>query len=372
MTLQLRFGFIVPLFFSVTTWAADLAINPNHPDQYTVVKNDTLWNIAGKFLQHPSQWPELWSQNTQIKNPHLIYPGDTLYFTTVNGKPQLNLSRNPQRQQLTSDTCILKEEDFKNGRKDFAIGKDGKLKPCIRASEIEQPIKLIPYYQIAKYLSSPRIVAANELNQVPYIVDVLGEHILAGTGDKIFVRSIMQPTNTSYMVYRAGATLKDGDTKELLGYEAKHIADVTLVETGDPATLVVDKTTSGAIRVGDRVMPRVEDEVNFNYFARPPEHPISGSIISVLDGVTQIGINDVVVIDRGRLDGLLPGHELNIYQNGGAIRDPYSGIKNDKVRLPDQLAGMLMVFRTFDRVSYALVMQASGALHTLDRVQTPE
>ena len=371
MTLQLRFGFIIPLFFSMSTWAADLAIKPNHPDQYTVVKNDTLWDIAGKFLQHPSQWPELWSQNTQIKNPHLIYPGDTLYFTTVNGKPQLSLSRNPSRPQATSDTCILKEEDFKYGRKDFAIGKDGKLKPCIRESEIEQPIKLIPYYQIAKYISSPKIVGADELSQEPYIVDILGEHLLAGTGDKIFVRSIMQPTRSSYVVYRAGATLKDADTKELLGYEAKQIADATLVEAGDPATLVIEKT-SGAVRVGDRVMPHMEDDVNFNYFARPPEHPIRGSIISVLDGVTQIGINDVVVIDRGRLDGLLPGHELNIYQNEGYAKDPYSGIRNDKVRLPDQLAGMLMVFRTFDRVSYALVMEATGALHILDRVQTPE
>jgi hypothetical protein len=371
MTLQLRFGFIIPLFFSMSTWAADLVIKPNHPDQYTVVKNDTLWDISGKFLQHPSQWPELWSYNTQIKNPNLIYPGDTLYFTTINGKPQLNLSRNPSRPRITSDTCILKEADFKNGRKDFAIGKDGKLKPCIRESEIEQPIRLIPYYQIAKYLSSPKIVGANELNQAPYIVDVLGEHILAGTGDKIFVRSIMESNNMSYMIYRAGATLKDGETKELLGYEAKHIGNATLAELGDPATLIVENI-SGAVRIGDRIMPHIEDDVNFNYFARPPEQPIRGSIISVLDGVTQIGINDVVVIDRGRLDGLLPGHELNIYQNGGYTRDPYSVVKNDKVRLPDQLAGMLMVFRTFDRVSYALVMQASGALHVLDRVQTPE
>lgn len=372
MTLQLRFGFIIPLFFSMSTWAADLVIKPNHPDQYTVVKNDTLWDISGRFLQHPSRWPELWSLNTQIKDPYLIYPGDTLHFTTINGKPQLSLSRNPLRQRITSDTCILKEADFKNGRKDFVIGKDGKLKPCIRESEIEQPIRLIPYYQIAKYLSSPKVLGANELNQEPYIVDVLGEHILAGTGDRIFVRSIMQPDNTSYMIYRAGATLKDADTKELLGYEAIHVGGATLLELGDPATLVVDDITSSAIRIGDRIMPRVDDEVNFNFFARPPEQPITGSIISVLDGVTQIGINDVVVIDRGRLDGLLPGHELNIYRDVGTVRDPFSGVTNDTVQLPHQLAGMLMVFRAFDRVSYALVMQASSALRIKDRVQTPE
>jgi hypothetical protein len=369
MAFLTRFGFILPLFFSMSTWATEIAIKPNHPDQYTVVKHDTLWDISGKFLQHPWQWPQLWSQNQQIKNPHLIYPGDTIYFAMVNGKPRLSLSRNPQSQYAT--TCILREEDYKNGRKDFALTPDGKLKPCIRESELEQPIKLIPYHQIAKYLSSPKVVGENELNQNPYVVDVADEHIVAGAGDKIYVRAILDPAISEYMIYRSGDTFIDADTHETLGYEAKYIAGATLQQIGDPATLSINKSSS-EIRLGDRVLPYIDDEINLNYFARPPEHPIRGSIISVLDGVAQIGINNVVVIDKGRFDGLLPGHELDIYQNGAITRDPYSSVKNDSVKLPDELAGMLMVFRTFDRVSYALVMEARGALHVLDRVQTPE
>lgn len=369
MAFQIRFGFIIPLIFSMAVGADELQIKPNHPEQYTVVRHDTLWDISGKFLQHPSQWPKLWQTNPQIKNPNLIYPGDTLYFSMVNGKPQLSLTRNPQQAQI-SDTCILKEEDFKNGRKDFALDKNGKLKPCIRESEIEQPIKLIPYHEIAKYLSSPKIVGENELNQNSYVVDIANDHVVAGAGDRIYVRSIDAPQNTEYMVYRAGDTFVDADTQEVLGYEARYIAQATLQQAGDPATLTVTQSNS-EIRMGDRVMPKVDDEISLNYFARPPEQPIRGSIISVLGGVSQIGIDNVVVIDKGKLDGLLAGHELDIYQNSGSVRDPYSAVKNDTVQLPNELAGMLMVFRTFDRVSYALVMQATNALHVLDRVQTP-
>jgi hypothetical protein len=353
----------------MAVWADDIPIKPNHPDQYTVVRHDTLWDISGKFLQHPWQWPQLWGTNPQIKNPDLIYPGDTIYFSMVNGKPRLSLTRNPLQAQLAT-TCILKEEDFKNGRKDFSLTKDGKLKPCIRESDIEQPIKLIPYHDIAKYLSSPKIVGENELSNAPYIVDIANKHIIAGAGDHIYVRAINEPTSAEYMVYRSGDTFIDADTKEILGYEARYIAHATLEQVGDPATLAITESDS-EIRMGDRVMPYVEDEVSLNYFARPPQQPIRGSIISVLGGVSQIGTRNVVVIDKGARDGLLPGHELDIYQNGGISRDPYSAVKSDTVRLPDEKAGMLMVFRTFDRVSYALVMEAQGALHVLDRVQTP-
>lgn len=369
MAFQKRFGFIIPLFFSMAVWADELQIKPNHPEQYTVVRHDTLWAISGKFLQHPWEWPKLWSQNSQIKNPNLIYPGDTIYFSMVNGKPQLSLTRNPQQADIATN-CILKEEDFKNGRKDFALTKDGKLKPCIRESDIEKPIKLIPYHQIAKYLSSPKIVGENELNHMPYVVDIANEHVIGGAGDKIYVRSITEPTGSEYMVYRTGDTFIDADTQEVLGYEARYIANATLQQVGDPATLILSKSDS-EIRTGDRVMPYADDEISLNYFARPPEQPIRGSIISVLGGVSQIGIDNVVVIDKGSRDGLLPGHELDIYQNGGVTKDPYSTTKNDAVRLPNEIGGMLMVFRTFDRVSYALVMQATNALHVLDRVQTP-
>ena len=371
MAFRTLFGFIVSFFISINTWAEEIQINPAHPDQYTVVKGDTLWDISGKFLNHPWQWPELWSNNSQIKNPHLIYPGDTVYFSIVNGRPQLSLSRNEQQTQSPTDsTCILSEEDVKNGRTEFAVSEDGKLLPCIRETINKQAIELIPTESIAQFLTSPQVVAENELNNAPYVVDIAGEHLVAGTGDRVYVRSITQPEKLAYTIYRAGNTYVSPETGEILGYEAKYIADTTLQQAGDPATLSITKSNS-EIRIGDRVMPKAEEEVTLNYFPRPPEKSINGSIISVLGGVSQIGLYNVVVIDKGTKDGILAGHELAIYQNGNSIKDPYSAIKNDSVKLPDENAGTLMVFRPFERVSYALVMKATQAIHILDKVQTP-
>lgn len=371
MTVRTLFGFMVSFFISISSWADEIQINPAHPKQYTVVKGDTLWDISSKFLNNPWQWPELWSNNSQIKNPHLIYPGDTIYFAIVNGRPQLSLSRNKQQTHSPVDSnCILSEEDVKNGRTEFAVSENGKLLPCIRETIINQAIKLIPTESIAQFLTSPRVVAENELSSAPYVVDIAGEHLIAGTGDKLYVRSITPPATLSYTVYRAGDAYVSPESGEILGYEAKYVADTTLLQPGDPATLSIIKSNS-EIRRGDRVMPKIEEEIALNYFPRPPEKSINGSIISVLGGVSQIGLYNVVVIDKGTNDGILVGHELAIYQNGDSINDPYSTIKNDVVKLPDEIAGSLMIFRPFERVSYALVMKATQAIHILDKVQTP-
>jgi hypothetical protein len=371
MTFRTLFGFMVSFFISISSWADDIQLNPTHPNQYTVTKGDSLWDISGKFLNHPWQWPELWNNNSQIKNPHLIYPGDTIYFSIVNGRPQLSLSRNEQQAQYPADsTCLLSEEDVKKGRSEFAVSEDGKLLPCIRETIIKQAIELIPTESIAQFLTSPSVVAENKLNNAPYVVDIAGEHLIAGTGDKLYVRSIIRPESLSYTIYRAGDAYVSPETGEILGYEAKYIADTTLQQTGDPATLSITKSNS-EIRRGDRVMPKTDEEVILSYFPRPPEKSIKGSIISVLGGVSQIGLYNVVVIDKGTKDGILAGHELAIYQKGNSINDPYSTIKNDTVKLPDEIAGTLMVFRPFERLSYALVMKATQSLHILDKVQTP-
>jgi len=367
-------GLIVSLLISASAWADEVKINPSHPDQYTVVKGDTLWDVSGKFLTHPWQWPELWSRNTQIKNPHLIYPGDTLYFSMVDGKPQLSISRSdlPQAQVQTAPNtpCVLKEQDYKHGRKNFAVSEEGKVLPCIRETELKQAIKLIPTENIASFLSSPKVVDDNELNNAPYVVDFAGEHIIVGTGDRIYVRSITEPTSLAYTIYRPGNAYISPESGETLGYEAQYIADASLQQPGDPATLVITKSAR-EIRIGDRIMPNIEQDIALNYFPRPPEESIKGSIISVLGGVSQIGRYNVVVIDKGTADGILAGHELAIYQRGKLTRDAYSPVKNDVVSLPDEIAGTLMVFRPFERVSYALVMKATQALHVLDKVKTP-
>ncbi len=365
-------GLIITLLLSLNAEATELQINPAHPDKYTVTKNDTLWDISGKFLTHPWQWPELWILNSQIKNPHLIYPGDTLYFSIVSGKPQLSLSRSDATESAVSSNapCVLREEEYKNGRKSFAVSEDGKVLPCIRETELKAAIRLIPTESIASYLASPKVVDKDELNNSPYVVDFAGEHIIVGTGDRVYVRSITKTDNQAYTIYRPGNAYISPANGEILGYEAQYIADASLQQPGDPATLVITKSTR-EVRTGDRIMANAEQDIALNYFPHPPEQSIEGSILSVLGGVSQIGRYDIVVIDKGSADGLSVGHELNISKHGKAIRDNYSLINNDLITLPNEVAGTLMVFRPFTHVSYALVMKATQALHVLDKVKTP-
>lgn len=347
MTLRIALGWLIPIFLSMPLPADEIKLNPAHPEQYRVVEGDTLWSIAGRFLQRPGQWPRLWQTNPQIKNPDLIYPGDLLAFATIGGKPQVS---------------VLNRNIFS--------GREVKLSPGIREHPINEAIKLIPTQAIAQFLSSPKVVAQGELQAAPYVLDFAGEHLVVGAGDKIYVRSITESEESQYVVYRAGDPYVSPENGEVLGYEAAYIADVTLQKTGDPTTLLVNKATS-EIRSGDRLMPNAANPITLNYFPHAPEKPVNGNIISVLNGVSQIGQYNIVVIDKGSANGLVAGHVLDIYQRGRLVRDPYGDDKNTPITLPDELSGSLMVFRVFERVSYALIMQANQSIHVLDKVQTP-
>ncbi len=341
MAFRAIFGALIPLLFSIAVNADTLKINPAHPDQYTVVKGDTLWDISGKFLQNPWQWPKLWEHNRQIKNPHLIYPGDTVYFSYVDGKPRLSLSRNI------------------------------KLSPDIREKSLDDAIKLIPSNAISQFLTSPKVVNENDLANSPYVIDFAGEHLIAGAGDRVYVRSIKNPESLNYTIYRQGAPYIRPSSGEILGYEAVYVADTTLQTAGDPATLSINKSDS-EIRIGDRLMVSAAGELALDYFPHPPQTEISGSIISVLNGVSQIGQHNIVVIDRGTEDGIETGHVFDIYRRGRTVADQYHDQEETtEVKLPDEIAGVLMVFRPFEKVSYALVMEATSAIHVLDIVKTP-
>lgn len=347
--------------------ADEIALNPTHPEKYTVVKGDTLWDISGKFLQHPWQWKELWKSNEQIKNPNWIYPNDTIFFKIVDNQPQLELSR-PQDLR-TDKPCVLKPSEYEKGRQSFLLDKNNKVLPCSRESDIEKPINLIPHDKIATFLTSPKVVSEEELENAPYVVGFHEGHLVVGSGDKIYVKGLTDTTASTYTIYRAGETYHDADTNDILGYEAQYIASATLLNDGNPATLLITKGTH-EIRTGDRIMPRPDIENTLNYFPRPPEKIIDGHIIGVKDNRVLIGLYSVVVVDKGTADGLISGHELTIYQKGKQIVDP---VKNDgdEVKLPDEIAGKIMIFRPFAHLSYALVMEAKHDIRRLDEVKTP-
>lgn len=340
---------LLGLLLACVAWGiatADVVkLNPDHPDEYVVVKGDTLWDISGRFLAQPWQWPEIWHANPQIANPHLIYPGDVLTLVYVDGKPRLMLRRG-----ASSGTY--------------------KLTPEGRVIPLAQAIPTIPMDAIKQFLMEPTIVGENELNNAPYIVEHKGEHILSAANNSVYVRGIKNPDIRQYTVVRKGNEYVDPATGELLGYEARFVGSGKLYRTGDPSTIRLIRTTREAL-IGDRLLPGSEDAFNTNFMPRVPETDINGSILSVLDGVSQIGSNQVVVINKGDREGLKPGHVLDIYQRGETIEDSVTEKRGDTVTLPDEKAGVLMVFRTFEKLSYALVLKASRNINVLDSVRTP-
>lgn len=332
-------------------------LRPDYPEKYVVVKGDTLWDISSRFLKSPWQWPQLWHSNPQVENPHLIYPGDILSIYFIDGKPVLEVQRDGRRMRA--------------GIPSEMVGKEYptlKLSPQVRVMGLDEAIPTIPYDAISQFLSRPRVVAEDELEQAPYVLGYADEHIIGGAGFRLYARGIEQNAETGdYILVRPGQTYTDPETGEVLGYEAIYLGEARLVRSGDPSTLRVTSSAREILR-GDRLLPKIEDLARRSYMPRPPQDRIEGSIISVFDGVAQIGQYQVVVLDLGRQEDIESGHVLAINQRGVLTKDTISG---GTVKLPDERAGEVMVFRVFERVSYALVMRASRAIHILDQVTNP-
>lgn len=327
---------------SLPAISAENPLRPGHPQKYTVVKGDTLWDIAARFLRSPWRWPDIWYVNPQVANPHLIYPGDVLELVYLNGKPQLRLSRGPR---------------------------NVKLSPGVRSTPWDGAIPTIPMDAIAPFLSRPYVLEAGQAEAAPYIVSFADEHIIGGAGVRAYVRSI-EESGGKYHVVRPGDAYRDADTDEVLGYEAAYVGAVEVTRPGDPATVFFNNSHLESI-IGDRLIPVGDDRIWANFTPMPPDFAIQGSIISVLNGVSQIGQYNVVVIDRGTREGLQPGHVLRVDRRGETIRDVVTPDSRDTVKLPDEEAGTLMIFRTFERVSFGLVLDATRAIHVLDRVRKP-
>ena len=320
---------------------AEELLRGDHPDHYTVVKGDTLWDISGRFLHQPWRWPEIWHVNPQIANPHLIYPGDQLDLVYIDGKPQLRLRRGTL-----------------------------KLSPSVRSTPWDGAIPTVPLDAIGPFLTRPYVLEPGQMDGAPYIVDFDDGHILGGPGQKAYVRSIEQAEPLKFEIVRPGGPYKDAETGEILGYEAQYIASSQLQRTGDPATVFINTSEVEAI-IGDRLIPAGEDRASASFAPHAPAMPTEGSIISVFNGVSQIGQYNIVVIDRGARDGLEPGIVLRIDQLGETVRDVVTPDSRDTVKLPDEQAGLMMLFRTFEKVSFGIVMHATRVMHINDKVRNP-
>ncbi len=330
----------------------DLAqyIREDHPDVYTVVKGDTLWDISGRFLERPWLWPEIWRVNPQIENPHLIYPGDRIALVWVDGQPQLRLERGEagRTYKMTpSDTVSLHPE--------------------VRATPLESAIPAISLDAVQGFLIENRVVEPSVLDAAPYVIQGESERLVVGAGDRVYVRGELADSE-SFNIVRKGPLYVDPDTKEILGREATYIGlGQSVGQDDDVATVLVTSSREEA-QIGDRILPTEERRVDSTFFPSAPSGEVNGQIISVFGGVTQVGQYDVVVVNRGEREGMIVGNVLAIYKRGALARDR---IANEIVRLPSERAGLMMIFRVFEKLSYGLVLQTEQPLAVDDEVRNP-
>jgi hypothetical protein len=385
---------------AVPALADTLKLQDNAPDTYVVVKGDTLWDISGRFLKDPWRWPQIWNLNREeIRNPHWIYPGDLVVLDRSGKEPRLSLVKGGQ-----------------NGLQTV------KLSPGVRATDIgAEAIPAIPIRVIHPFLSQPRVVSKGALDDAPFILGSNAERVVLGAGDDAFATGgkdgVMQ-----WNVLRPGKTLKDPETGEVLGYEVEYLGDARTLVEGAPQKIRITQSAQ-------EILPRdklveADDSTTFEYIPHAPESKISGRIISAYGGLSDSGRYQTVVINRGSREGLEPGHVLAVFREGQAVtltRDEkdrmtwineksagvpdggawlYNDVRclkenskvtydqsvdarntfrstclgNDSknaVKLPDARSGLVMVYRVYDRVSYALIMESDGPVYLLDTVTTP-
>ncbi|MGB7180964.1 MAG: LysM peptidoglycan-binding domain-containing protein [Burkholderiaceae bacterium] len=344
--------------------ASTVKLSPTAPDSYTVVKGDTLWDISGRFLQKPWRWPEIWEGNkASIKDPHWIYPGDVIYLDRSGANPKLRVGK-----QLSSGSNgNTGQKVVLNGR---YSGKNetGKLQPMVRSMPLDaDAIPTINTAAIDAFLNKPLIVDEKGLQTNPRVVATQEGRVYLGRGDKAYVRGIEDESVTEWHIYRQARPLLDPDTRRPIAYEALYVGSARLEKLGDPSTMRVFNT-SEEVGVGDRLMP-AERARMLTVVPRAPDKDVSGRIVTVYRGVSQVGKNSVVAINRGSADGLDVGHVLSVKLLGRDVFDSYS---RQWVKLPDESVGHMMIFRAFDKIAYGLVMEASKSISVGDTVTQPE
>lgn len=326
------------------------------PLKYVVKKGDTLWDISQRFLKDSWQWPELWYANPDVNNPHLIYPGDVLYLYWVGGQPRLAKEGEPP----PAETAGVMPP--------AGIDDSG---PRVREMPLEEAITGIPLDAIRGFLRGPRVVSRDELEDAPYVVGFEENRLAVGDDTIAYALDVEDPKITHYQIVRIGEEYRDPDDDDVIGYEARPVADTEVRAFGDPTTTIYLARSDMETRVGDVLLPTDKDALPARFHPKAPQRKVDGRIISVYNGLSQIGQYQIVAINRGTEAGLEPGHILAVYQLGRRVKDPKSFF-GSKVELPDINAGQVMVFKTTPRLSHALVLSVVRPIHILDRVETPD
>jgi hypothetical protein len=335
-------------------------LNPNAPKKYTVKRGDTLWGIASMFLRDPWLWPEIWYVNPQVQNPHQIFPGDVLALAYgADGRPQVRLEA--------------------GGPARYEQGGGARRAPRLRSEGIDAAIPTIPYAAIASFLSRPTALPSNLVKHSPYVVAFREDHKVGGTGHEAYVRGLGSAAQGArFSVMHVEDKLRDPDGHRTLGYAGVYTATAVVERPGDPAkVLLIDsaqETLSGDILLAD------DSAVPLTFAPRAAPAGVHGRIVWVANAVQMIGRYDVVALNRGKSDGVDAGTVLAVDQAGDVVPDrgaaAYDSSRKSQiftrgVRLPDERAGTVLVFKSYDQLSYALVVNASSEIRVADIVRTP-
>jgi hypothetical protein len=339
-----------------------LDIRSDAPDRHVVVKGDTLWDISGKFFKDPWKWPHIWGLNKDsIKDPHWIYPGDTIFLNRASGTlsiGQPGSSTTESMAPIAPTSSVSKSGDGETS--DIVV-----LSPRVREGPSDHDaIHSIPAKIIAPFLSRPLVIEKGELKDAPMLIGAREGRVVLGAGDTGFVTGLPSDKGDKWQIYRPGKTFVDPDTEEILGIEATYLGNVEVTAFADVSTIRITQSVEETY-AGDRLIAHASEAIGA-YLPRAPESKISARVISVYGGVSQAGQNAAITLNKGARDGLEPGHVLALYHKGEVVK---RGGKN--YTLPDERFGLVFVFRVFNKVSYALVMQAHMPVQLLDRAQTP-
>ncbi|MFY9179406.1 MAG: LysM peptidoglycan-binding domain-containing protein [Venatoribacter sp.] len=327
--------------------AAALDLKPDAPSQYIVKKGDTLWGISEKFTDNPWQWPEIWHQNNQIENPHLIFPGDEISLIKVDGEIRVTVTRRGEASRTV------------------------KLAPTARVEIVEAAIPTIPQDAIRGFVRYNQAVTKEQLDKAPYILSSHDERIRMGAGDKAYASGDFGDKGPAemYGIYRKGQLFKDPKSKEVLGQEAIDVGIAKVVSFKDNIATLEITDSNQQIQAGDFLLSIEDREALTGYIPRAPLNPVNGTIIAVSGGVSQVGQYDMVTINRGQREGVEQGSVLMAKKAGVEVKDPKT---KKKVQLPDEDAGTLLVIRSFEKMSYGLIMRATQPLRVGDKADSPD
>jgi LysM repeat protein len=319
-----------------------IPVAPDAPSSYVVQPGDTLWDISAKFLTDPWYWPEIWHINPQVANPHLIYPGDTLALTWVEGQPRVTL----------------------------ASGGPMRLSPRVRTNPLTDAIRAIPYERIAAFMSRPTVLSAEQVKGAPYVAYGRDDRLISAVGNDIYVRRLSNSqVGNRYSIYHVADELKDPDDGDVLGYQGIFAGEADVKRISDPSTLLVVDSARETLE-GDILLPLAADP-QLDFLPRAPTTQVDGQIMSVTDERTVVAEGDVIVINRGSRHGLEPGNVLEIWQAGEKVRDITKHAVSRTMETPEERLGLFMVFKTYDRLSYGLALETEREIYVGDMVRSP-